>query len=238
MLAQTVNRVRSRTRSAWWAHGLRLFTFLALTLVLGGGPAMAKKKKKKAKTHKIEMTGIDAFDKVFKKARKLDNKIRSADRKVRKSKSALIKALKLGKKSTYADGLKELKKKGKKYIKVAKKGGVPQLSVKSAAPADIKKGVEAINTLLENMPAAISDLNAATEASKGLVQEAIKFPNQIRGELAKGGYTGLIAVITKAPKIGRTTLRNLNTMKSIPGRSARTIKGLAQISNSVVKTFK
>ena len=82
--------------------------------------------------------------------------------------------------------------------------------------------MDAVNTLLENLPAAISDMKAASKASDGLVQQAVKFPGRIEGELAKKGYTGLIAIVTKAPRIGRTMMRNLNTMKSIPGRAIRT----------------
>ncbi len=241
MRAQSMNLARHRRRATWHAAGFRIFAVLFLTLALGSGPALAKKKKKKkkkSKTHMIEMTGIDAFDAVFKKAKKLDNKVRNANRKVRKSKKALVKALKLGKKSTYGDALKELKKKGKKHIKVAKKGGVPKLSVKKSAPADIKNGVDAVNTLLKNMPGAISDMKGATTASVGLVQEAVKFPDRMKAELAKQGSTGLMAMVTKLPKMGRTVLRNLQTMKSIPGRAADTISDLGSISNQVVKTFK
>jgi len=211
---------------------------LMLTLVLGGGPALAKKKKKKKKIYKIEMTGIDTFDAVFKPARKMDNKIRSANRNVRKSKKALTKALKLSKGTTYTEGLKELKRKGKKYIKVVQSGGMPRLSVKSAAPDDIKQGVDAVNTLLKKVPAAIKDVNSAAEASDDLVKAAMKFPQQIQSELAKTGSSGLIALVTKVPKLSKTVLRNLRTMKSIPGRAADTTKDLGKISNTIVKTFK
>jgi hypothetical protein len=231
-----------------WGPGLRLLAVAALTLTLAVSPALAKKKKgkkkKKAKTtesSKIKQTKINSFDKVFDQAKLMDNKVISAENRVAKSKKALQTVLKISKKKTYKDTIRELKK-YKKHIKMAQKGKVPRLSIKSTTPKkvrkDLKKAIKAVNTLMDNMPAAINDLKDAAVASKELSVQAKKFPDQLRAELAKKGQTGLWAMVTTIPKTGGIIMKNLKIMSTIPGRSARTTKELAEISSTIVKTFK
>lgn len=223
----------------------RVCAVLALTLTLGVSPAMAKKKKKKKKktttSSKIAKTKIASFDEVFDQAKLMDNKVISAENRVAKSKKALQTALKISKKKSYTDTIRELKR-YKKHIKMVQKGKVPRLSIKSTTPnavkKDLKKAIKAVNTLMDNMPAAIRDLNDATVAAKALKKKANKFPPQISAELAKMGQTGLWAAITTSPKTGKIVMGNLKIMSTIPGRASATTAELAKISNTIVKTFK
>jgi hypothetical protein len=91
---------------------------------------------------------------------------------------------------------------------------------------------------MDNMPAAINDLRDAAAASKALSIEAKRFPDQLRAELAKKGQTGLWTLVMTIPKTGGIIMKNLKIMGTIPGRSARTTKELAEISSTIVKTFK
>lgn len=249
MRVQTVPNSRPPRSAPFGGMAVRLFAILALTLTLGVSPAMAKKKKKKKKkkakttvtTSKIKRTKIKSFDKVFDQAKLMDNKVISAENRVAKSKEALATALKISKKKTYKDSIRELKK-YKKHIKMVQKGKVPRLSIKPTTPKkiqkDLKKAIKAVNTLMDNMPAAIKDLKDASVASVELTKQAKKFPNQIKAEMAKKGQTGLLAMLTSIPSTGRTVMGNLKIMSTIPGRTAKTTKELGQISNTIVKTFK
>ena len=209
--------------------------FLGLCCVaLQSHPVEAKKKRKQS----IEMTGIQSFDKVFRKAKDADKKLRSAERNVRTSKQALNKALKLGKKTTYIQGLNELKKRARGKITVVMQGGVPTLKAKDAVPSDVMAGIKAINTLSKSIPASLRDLKEVTAASRAMYKRARSFPKNIQAELAAKGVDGLAAVVVKAPKIAKTTVKNLKVMGAIPTRSAAVTKDLGQMSNAIRKTFK
>jgi hypothetical protein len=215
----------------------RLRGIMLLALMVGSvgvsHPAEAKKKR----VAKIEMTGVKSFDKVFKKAREADRKLKSAERNVRKSKHALRKALKLGKRTTYVQGLKELKGRAKGKLTVVMQGGVPILKAKEAVPTDVMAGIEAVNTLSKSIPSSLRDLKAVTQASTSMYKRANRFPSNIRAELATMGADGLVSLIFKAPKIAKTTLRNIKVIGGMPKRAATVSKDLGQISNAIRKTF-
>ena len=102
---------RLRTRSIFM-----MVSLLGMGLI--SADAEAKKKKKKGAPTTIVMTGVKSFDKVFKQAKKANKKLKAAQSDLRESKIALRSALKLGKKSTYVDGLKELKRRAKGKVKL------------------------------------------------------------------------------------------------------------------------
>ncbi len=215
----------------------RVRTFAMLAFVVGALGVSHPVEAKKKRVAKIELTGVKSFDKVFKKAREADRKLKSAERNVRKSKQALRKALKLGKKTTYVQGLKELKVRAKGKLTVVMQGGVPILKAKEAVPTDVMAGIEAVNTLSKSIPASLRDLKAVTSASTSMYKRARKFPTNIRQELASAGADGLIALIFKAPKIAKITLRNVKVIGGMPKRAASVSKDLGQISNAIRKTF-
>ena len=66
---------------------IRFVVFLTAALGLGlvSQPAFAKKKRSST----IQMTGIKSFDKIFKKARTTDKRLKSAEKSLKKSKKAL-----------------------------------------------------------------------------------------------------------------------------------------------------
>jgi hypothetical protein len=211
-----------------------LLVLAVMVAAMGVSPQAEAKKKRAAK---IEMTGVKSFDKVFKKAREADRKLKSAERNVRRSKQALRKALKLGKKTTYVQGLKELKVRARGKLTVVMQGGVPVLKAKEAVPTDVMAGIEAVNTLSKSIPASLRDLKAVTSASTSMYKRAKKFPNNITTELSTMGADGLISVLFRAPKIAKITFRNLKVIGGMPKRAASVSKNLGQISNSIRKTF-
>ena len=213
-------------------------TVVFLVALIGMGlvsqPAFAKKKR--AST--IQMTGIKSFDKVFKKARTTDKKLKSAEKSLRESKKALRQTLKLGKKSTYLQGLKELKKRANGKLRVVMVGGVPSLKASDAVPTEIQASIDAINTLTKSMPSTVRDLKSVVRSSTAMYNQSRKFPTNIQSELGSKGLTGLWALVVKAPKITKKTYRNLKVIGGMPKRATKVNTELAQISTSLVKTFK
>ena len=214
-------------------EGRVILMLTCLVVALTSHPVEAKKKR----SHTIELTGIQSFDKVFRKAMEADRKLRSAERNVRKSKNALRKALKLAKGTTYIEGLQELKQRARGKISVAMQGGVPTLKARDAVPSDIMAGITAVNTLSRSIPSSLRDMKQVTSASTAMYRQARKFPSNIRSELGSKGVDGLKAVVFKAPKIAKTTLRNLKVMSTLPKRSATVSRDLGRISNAIRKTF-
>lgn len=210
--------------------------FLAAFLSMGliAQPAFAKKKRNST----VQMTGIKSFDKVFKKARTTDKKLKSAEKSLKESKRALRQTLKLSKKSTYTDGLKELKKRANGKLRVVMVGGVPSLKASEVVPTEIQASIDAINTLTTSMPSTIRDLKSVVRSSTAMYNQSRKFPTNIQRELGSIGLTGLWALVVKAPRITKKTYRNLKVIGGMPKRATKVNTELAQISASLVKTFK
>lgn len=213
-----------------------LFIFLAavLSMSLVSQPALAKKKRSST----IQLTGIQSFDKVFKKARTADKKLKSAETSLRKSKRALRQTLKLSKKSTYTAGLLELKRRANGKLRVAMVGGVPSLKASEAVPTEIQASIDAINTLTKSIPSTVRDLKSVVRSSTKMYNQSRKFPTNIQRELRSKGLDGLWALVVKAPKITKKTFRNLKVIGGMPKRATTVNTELAQISASLVKTFK
>jgi hypothetical protein len=197
-------------------------------------PAEAKRKRTRA----IQMTGVQSFDKVFKKARKANKRLRSAEKNLRDSKTALRQTLKLSRKSTYVQGLKELKRRANGKLRVVMVGGTPKLKATDAIPSEIQKSIDAINSLTTTMPQSVRDLKSVTRSSKQMYNQARQFPTNIRRELSSKGIDGMFSVVVKSPRIAKRTYRNMKVIGAMPKRATSVSTELAQISTTLVKTFK
>ena len=215
---------------------IRFVVFLTAALGLGlvSQPAFAKKKRSST----IQMTGIKSFDKIFKKARTTDKRLKSAEKSLKKSKKALRQTLKLGKKATYTDGLKELKTRANGKLRVVMVGGVPSLKASEAVPTEIQASIDAINTLTKSMPSTIRDLKKVARSSTQMYNQSRKFPTNIQREMRSKGLDGLWAIVVKSPKITKKTYRNLKVIGGMPKRATKVNTELVHISSALVKTFK
>jgi len=209
-----------------------------LTAVLGlsfTSPA-AEAKRKRARA--IQMTGVQSFDKVFKKARITNKRLRSAEQNLRASKLALRQSLKLGKQSTYVQGLRELKRRANGKLRVVMVGGTPRLRATDAVPTEIQRSIEAVNSLTVRIPQSIRDLRAVSRSSKQMYKQSRKFPSNIRRELSRKGVDGLWSIIVRAPRIAKRTHKNLKVIGAMPKRAAKVSGDLANISSTIVSTFR
>ena len=212
--------------------------FMVVFLGFGMVSTTAEAKKKSKAKNKIELTGVSSLDKIFKKARTANKKLKSAEKNIRSSKKALRSALKLGKKATYKDGLRELKAKAKGKLKVVMVGGVPTLKAKEAIPSDIQAGVDAVNRLTKTIPATIRDMKAVASASTKMVKHAKNLNRNLQKEVMAKSGSGLITMVIKIPKIAKTSTNNLRVISRMPGRAKNVSEDLGTISNSLRKTFK
>jgi hypothetical protein len=212
--------------------------FMVVFLGFGMVSTDAEAKKKANTKNKIELTGIASFDKIFKKARTANKKLKSAEKNIRSSKRALRSALKLGKKATYMDGLKELKAKAKGKLKVVMVGGVPTLKAKEAIPSDIQAGIDAVNRLTKTIPATIRDMKAVASASRKMVKHSKDLTKNLQKEVMAKSGSGLITMVFKLPKVAKTSTNNVRVITRMPGRAKNVSEDLGSISNSLRKTFK
>ena len=214
---------------------------LMVTAVLGLGlisaDAEAKKKRKKGPPTHIRMTGVKSFDTVFRQARKANNKLKAAQSDLRESKVALRSALGLGKRSTYVQGLRELKRRADGKLRVWVDGGRVQLKATDAIPSDVQKGVDAVNQLTRSIPSAVRNLNGVRNESTKMFKKAQRFPNNMQRELGRQGIDGLWDLLFRAPKITRKTLHNVRVIGAMPQRAARTSADLVQVSTTIKDIF-
>ena len=212
--------------------------FMVVFLGFGMVSTTAEAKKKSKVKNKIELTGVSSLDKIFKKARIANKKLKSAEKNIRASKKALRSALKLGKKATYKDGLRELKSKAKGKLKVVMVGGVPTLKAKEAIPSDIQAGVDAVNRLTKTIPATIRDMKAVVTASTKMIKHSKNLSKNLQKEVMAKNGSGLITMVIKLPKIAKASANNVKVISRMPARAKNVSEDLGSISNSLRKTFK
>ena len=206
-------------------------------LMVGGVSSNAHAKKSGKAPTQIRMTGVKSFDKVFKEARAANNKLKAAQKDLRESKAALRAAMGLGKRSTYEQGLRELKRRADGKLRVWVDGGRVQLKATDAVPSDVRKGVDAVNKLANSIPSAVRNLDGVRKRSKKMFKQAQKFPSNMARELGQEGIDGLWDLLFRAPKITRKTLHNVRVIGAMPKRAVNTSAELVQVSTTIKDIF-
>ena len=218
------------------SNKVRLAMLLTAALGMSLASPVAEAKRKRARA--IQMTGIQSFDTVFKKARTTNKRLRSAEQNLRASKLALRQSLKLSKQSTYVQGLRELKRRANGKLRVVMVGGTPRLRATDAVPTEIRRSIEAVNALTVRIPDTVRDLRAVSRSSKQMYNQSRKFPRNIQRELSRKGVDGLWSIVVRSPRIAKRTRKNLKVIGGMPKRAARVSGDLANISSSLVNTFR
>ena len=218
------------------SNKFRLAMLLTAALGMSLASPVAEAKRKRARA--IQMTGIQSFDAVFKKARTTNKRLRSAEQNLRASKLALRQSLKLSKQSTYVQGLRELKRRANGKLRVVMVGGTPRLRATDAVPTEIQRSIEAVNALTVRIPDTVRDLRAVSRSSKKMYNQSRKFPRNIQRELSRKGVDGLWSIVVRSPRIAKRTHKNLKVIGGMPKRAARVSGDLADISSSLVNTFR
>lgn len=221
----------------------RLFSLLLVSSFLGLSMAPqvshAKKNKKSAKADDetakavpgIKKIGIDSLDEFFTKVDAVDQKVRGADTKLGQSRRGLKTGLGLAEGVTLKDGLLEFKTKAGDQVTLGMEGGKPAFTVADAAPEDIKNGVEALKSAVDNYTGAIADLAALPAEIKGIQEGAKAVAESGANDIKAAGVT------MDTPKQLKALAGNLKTTASLPDRTADVVKRLDTNLGLLVTTF-
>jgi len=205
---------------------------LAMTLV-GAGPALAKKKGK-GKDDGIQMTGVEAFDDVFRDVRSIDRRLSNASDVLSNAKGELTTALGLKKGTPLKKAIGELNERADGKVGLAMKGKVPTLEATDAVPTDVQTGIDAVNQMNSDIITSIEDLVQVGKDLDSIMKKSKKFPNQIQKEFEG---EGLFDKIFKMPKAAKTTMHNLGVTKELPGKTERVLSRMQDIEQTVRKEF-
>lgn len=212
---------------------LTLFAIVGMVLLFGAMPAEAAKKKgKKSQVH-VQTIGVSSMDQVFRKARKLDTRITTAERSRTTGKANFRTSLGLTKQGSLQQAINVFKDRAAGQAQIALNGGKPKLDLKSGFPADLKISADALDNALIDYTASLENtLKAPVEAAR-LIRKAKAFPTDIKGDL----LTNPLQAVTILKNL-KTTKNNISIMSSLPKRSRNVAKGLTQDINLVMQALK
>jgi len=189
-------------------------------------------KGKGSETH-VQMTGIDAFDSVFKQVDGIDHTLSSIEGQLRDSKNNLNTALALKKGTSVADGLTELKSRaGNKVSLAMDKGTIPKLEANDALPSNVKNAVDAVNQMTSNFGLSIDQLTGLQPDMEKLVKQTGKMPGRLIDEFKKGGNSGLLDRLFKLPKVAKALKGDLAVTAGLPDRA----QGIQDRMNDILGT--
>lgn len=226
---------------SFWRRLQLLFSVLLLASALGASDAFAKDKAKgkgkgKGEDVGIQMTGIEAFDSVFKKVGQIDRKLVQSENQLRTGKNNLNAALDLKKGTPLSDGLAELKRRaGNKVELAAGNGAVPKLAVKDAVPSNVANAVNAVNSMTENFAASITELTGLAPEIDQLVKQTGKMPSRLKSEFAKD--SNIIERIFKLPKTAKALTNDIKITSGLPDRTTSLTNRMTEVLDVVYSEF-
>lgn len=218
---------------------LTLMVIAVFTLTLGfmPGEAMAKKKKgkkgKKDRVVQIESLGIKSMDRFFGEAAEIDKLVRGADRKLVKSRQGLKTSLKVKDDLSLKEGLLEFKSKAGGQVKLGMQGGKPKFTVSEAAPADIRKGVEGLNSAVTNYVKALDQLKDVPGKVAKLQRKSKGLPAKFKEEMSS---TSVMDIPTRIKQL-KTFKDNMTVVAGLPKRTTKAVKKLDKNMSLLVTTF-
>lgn len=177
-------------------------------------------KDKKAPEAHVQMTGIDAFDSVFKQVDGIDHTLSSIEGQLRDGKNNLNTALALKKGTSIADGLTELKSRaGNKVSLAMDKGTIPKLEASDALPSNVKNAVDAVNEMTSNFGLSLDQLTSLQPDMEKLIKQTGKMPGRLVDEFKKSGNSGLLDRLFKMPKVAKALKGDLAVTAGLPDRA-------------------
>jgi len=193
-----------------------------------GGDKNAKKK-----GDQITMTGIDAFDSVFKQVGDIDHTLAGIEGQLRDGKGNLNTALDLKKGTTLSDGLAELQKRGGSKIKLATdRGAMPKLEAEDGVPTNVRNAVDAVNAMTANFGGSLDQLTSLAPDIEKLAKQSGKMPGRLVEEFKKSGNGGLFDRLFKLPKAAKALKGDIAVTTGLPDRAA----GLSDRMNDILGT--
>ncbi len=192
-----------------------------------------KKSDDKPAYPEIKLTKIAEFDPTLSKAKDIHTTLESVENKLRDANKGLAASLNLPETTSLEDALAELKKKANNKVTVGlEKGRVPKLKATDAVPEEVQKGIDTVNGMMDDMSAALEQIEALPQAVTALVAEAKAFPGQLSPDLIK--KNGLTAA--ELPKITKILGTDIKAIEATPERiksvTDQTINMFQKVQNS------
>jgi len=230
--------VRSMSIGVIFALSLSVQAFAKDAPDGGKGDGKGDSKGKKEAPAHIQMTGIEAFDSVFKQVDDIDHTLSTIEGQLRDDKNNLNTALALKKGTSITDGLTELKSRaGNKVSLAMDKGAVPKLEASDAVPSNVKGGVDAVNEMTTNFGASIEQLTGLAPDMEKLVKQTGKMPGRLVDEFKKGGNGGLFDRLFKMPKVAKTLKGDLAVTAGLSDRAQGIQDRMNDIMGAVESSF-
>ncbi len=172
----------------------------------------------------MKTVGVPDVDNVFTAANEPLKSISDAKMKLESLNKNLATALALPEGTPFADALNDLKAKGEGKIQMAMdEKGMPKLSASDAVPANVQTAIDAVNTGVSDLQAAVALLAAVPDQCKAVASSATG--------ISPSSFTG--ASPTQVPKMMKTVQGNIKVLGMVPDE----VKSLVDASTSVVSTL-
>lgn len=208
---------------------MRLVPVVALFLALSSN-AQAKKNE----IPDIKKTGIEEFDPTFMKVKAIHDDLDAIHASLKGSNQSLASALNLPKSTSLDDSLAELQKRaGKKINRTLEDGQWPKLEASDAVPSDVAAGIDAVNSMVDNLKSSYTTLKDMPEASKAVISSAQKLPSKLSLSTVTDSGLGL----ADYPKVWKKVRNNAKAVKATPERIERVTDQTMNMANKVTKTF-
>ncbi len=177
----------------------------------------------------IVLTGISQFDGVFGQAKDIQDKLKAETESLGKARTDVNTALEVATDSPFETALADLVKKAEKKVGVAMEGTMPKLSASSAVPANVQKGIDAVNGLITAAGHAVTTATGLKADATALVSACTGFPAQVPS-LVKNP----MEVMSKGKLVGDAA----KATTVLPDRLGRLIDEAGKIATDVQAAFK
>ena len=180
----------------------------------------------------IQTIGVESYDAIFIKARKIDRTVTKAERNVRQAKLGFNQVMGLTKKSTYVEGIAELQRRAGRSLSMAFRGQTPQISSSKHLPTNVQQGVTALNNVLTNHVGALKKLSKVPKQTIALTKEVRSFSTQFQN----GVDQMPLSALTNVQK-AKTVRRNVRRMSNIPERTKRIVQRITNQLRNICAAF-
>lgn len=210
---------------------MRRSTLVLLLALALSSTAEAKKKKD---IPDIKKTGIEEVDPTFMKVKAIHDDLDSIHASLKSSNKNLASALNMPAQTSLDESLAELQKRaGKKVNKTLKNGTWPHLEATDAVPSDVQAGIDAVNSLVDNLESSYGTLKAMPEASKAVLSSAQNLPGKLSLSSLSDNGLGL----ADYPKVWKKFRNNMKAVKATPERIEKVTDQTVNMAGKVSKAF-
>lgn len=199
--------------------------------------AADKKKKKGKEDEGIILTGLPAFDSVFKRVGEIDRRLSASEGQLRSGKSNLNSALDLKRGTPISDGIAELRSRAEGKVSIAvDKRAMPKLTVDEAVPSNVQSAIDAVNAMTGNFATSLVELRALAPEIDGLVKETTKMPARLKDEFTKGGGGTLDKLFT-LPKVSKALTHDIGITAGLADRTTSVTTRMTDVLSVVTTEF-